>query len=98
MPPRDLQTLDGRQPFAGATVGNLNPAFDDELGLEPTQRGVVVSSVARRQLGAAARPAAGRHPRQPQPPPVENVTQLRSMLAEHRASPWTIAVRRRASG
>ncbi|MGH7089467.1 MAG: PDZ domain-containing protein, partial [Stellaceae bacterium] len=30
-PPRDTQLLRGRNPLSGASVSNLNPAFDDEL-------------------------------------------------------------------
>ncbi|MBM3560629.1 MAG: PDZ domain-containing protein, partial [Alphaproteobacteria bacterium] len=35
----------GRQPFAGATVVNLSPAVADEIGLDPTRRGVVIVNV-----------------------------------------------------
>ncbi len=69
IPPRDLQELAGHNPFAGATVGNLNPAYDDELGLEPTgarRRGQIRRG---RQPGRAARPRRRRHSGQPRPPP-----------------------------
>jgi Do/DeqQ family serine protease len=46
-PPRDLTRLGGHEPLAGATVGNLNPAFDAELGLDETRTGVIVRSVAQ---------------------------------------------------
>ena len=36
MPAREVTELDGPQPLAGATVANLNPAFDEELGFDPT--------------------------------------------------------------
>jgi serine protease Do len=46
-PPRSPTLLDGRHPFAGAVVGNLSPAFAEEIGLDPLQRGVVVLELRR---------------------------------------------------
>lgn len=46
-PPRSVMDLDGRHPFSGATVGNLSPAFAEELRLDPFMRGVVVLRVQR---------------------------------------------------
>jgi Do/DeqQ family serine protease len=93
-PPRDLKQLAGRFPIAGATVGNLNPAYDDELGFEPTQRGVVVSAVAggspAARLGLADGDIIASFNRRP----VENVTQLEGML-DASAAPWTVAVKRK---
>ena len=51
-PSRDLTTMRGREPFAGATVGNLNPAFAEELGLEATRTGVIVKEVADDSIAA----------------------------------------------
>jgi S1-C subfamily serine protease len=42
-PPRDLRTIKGYSPFAGATVANLSPALSDELSLSGPDRGVVVT-------------------------------------------------------
>jgi serine protease Do len=44
-PPRKTTTLQGRQPLAGATVANLNPALADELGREYDEPFVVVLKV-----------------------------------------------------
>jgi S1-C subfamily serine protease len=38
--------LGGREPFSGATVANLNPAFDAELGIDDDETGVIVRQVA----------------------------------------------------
>ena len=46
-PPRDLRTLAGREPLAGAVVGNLSPAFAEELGFDGVPRGVVIVEVKR---------------------------------------------------
>lgn len=45
-PPRDLTKLQGNQPLAGATVGNLSPAFAEEIGTDTLDRGVIVVKVA----------------------------------------------------
>ena len=45
-PPREVTKIAGNTPFTGASVGNLNPAFAEELNLPQTLRGVVVSAVA----------------------------------------------------
>jgi len=54
-PPRNEETVSGANPFSGATVGNLSPAYAEELGVDDTLTGVIVSAVAgrsyARQLG-----------------------------------------------
>ncbi|MEO1199175.1 MAG: Do family serine endopeptidase [Pseudomonadota bacterium] len=47
-PPRDLRTLEGPSPLAGAVVGNLSPALSEEIGLELDGEGVVIVEVAGR--------------------------------------------------
>lgn len=51
-PPRDIRDLQGRHPLSGARVGNLSPAFAEELGIDSNRTGVIVLQVQR---GAAAR-------------------------------------------
>ena len=51
-PPRDIRALSGNHPLAGLTVGNLSPAFAEELGLDPNKTGVIVLKADR---GPAAR-------------------------------------------
>ena len=50
--PRDPVTLRGRWPLAGLTVANLSPALADELSLEVSAEGVVVTNVAERSPAA----------------------------------------------
>lgn len=45
-PPRDLSWIEGKGPLAGAQLGNLSPAFAEELGLDPMKTGVVVVEIA----------------------------------------------------
>lgn len=50
--PRDEQRIDGRNPFAGATVANLSPRLAIELGMRGSSTGVVVLSVERNSPAA----------------------------------------------
>jgi serine protease Do len=43
--PRDLTPIKGQNPFSGATLGNLSPAFAEELGIEDATSGVVVVEI-----------------------------------------------------
>ncbi len=92
-PARDLKPLAGRHPLAGATVGNLNPAYDDELALEPTQRGVVVSAV----VGASPAARIGLQPgdilANLNHRPIDTVEQLEAMLTDA-TPPWSVAIKR----
>ncbi|MEM8799017.1 MAG: DegQ family serine endoprotease [Pseudomonadota bacterium] len=47
-PPRDLRILSGRHLFQGVKVGNLSPAFAEEIGVRGTDQGVVVVDIAPR--------------------------------------------------
>ncbi len=49
-PPRNVTTLYGLSPLAGARVANINPALSEEIGLQPGQDGVVVLEVKEGQL------------------------------------------------
>jgi serine protease Do len=93
IPPRDLHELVGHYPFAGATVGNLNPAYDDELGLEPMERGVVVSSVDGASPAARMGLAPGDVLSSLDHHPIDSVADFESMLAGSTA-PWMLAVKR----
>jgi len=44
-PARDITELDGRHPFQGVTIANLNPRFNDELQIDPFRTGVIVLEV-----------------------------------------------------
>jgi S1-C subfamily serine protease len=44
-PPKDEQTIAGRNPFTGATVANLSPAVADQLGIDTFSKGVIITRV-----------------------------------------------------
>lgn len=46
-PPRNTTVMQGRNPFAGAEVNNLSPAYAEENGLDPFLSGVIVSRIRR---------------------------------------------------
>jgi S1-C subfamily serine protease len=51
-PARDQRKLDGRTPFAGATIANLSPRLAGELDMPQTADGVVVTEVDRNSPAA----------------------------------------------
>ncbi len=52
IPARQETQLDGRQPFSGAKVANLNPALAEELGREYVEPGVIVLEVSRGSIAS----------------------------------------------
>ncbi len=50
--PRDERLLEGRNPFAGATVANLSPKLADELRMPTSTAGVVIVGVKRNSPAA----------------------------------------------
>jgi serine protease Do len=92
-PPRQITPLAGRQPLAGATIANLNPAFDDELGFDTTQHGVVVTALADGSVAERLGIEPGDIVVSLNKQPVETVAQLQQLLGTSRA-PWVVTVRR----
>jgi S1-C subfamily serine protease len=43
--PRETLKIDSQSPFLGATVSNLSPALADEMRLDPSATGVVVTDI-----------------------------------------------------
>ena len=80
-PPRERSILDGRQPLAGAVVGNMSPALAEEMGLADWRAGVAVLEVQPNSF-------AGRFLRQGDMvlgvsgQEVKNVAELRKQIAK----------------
>lgn len=92
-PPRNVATLQGQQPLAGATVANMSPALAEELSLDPMRRGVIV-------VGTEGRSPARRIGLQPgdwileiNGAKVDRVKTLKAIV-ETGASQWRITVQR----
>jgi S1-C subfamily serine protease len=47
-------TIGGRNPFTGAAVADLTPALADQIGVDPTTGGVILTGVSGRSYAAAA--------------------------------------------
>ncbi len=94
VPKADRTLVRGRNPLAGAVVGNLSPALADELGFPYTKTGVVILKLAR--SGSAAR--LGFRPgdilRKINNRPVANVERLRGLL-QGVVGGWLITLERR---
>ncbi|SHI59446.1 Do/DeqQ family serine protease [Aureimonas altamirensis DSM 21988] len=54
-PARDERTIEGNNPFSGATVANLSPRVADELEMPTTKRGVVVTGIGEGSIAARLR-------------------------------------------
>jgi serine protease Do len=91
-PLRTLTELAGREPLAGATVGNLSPAFAEEIGFEGPPRGVIVVEVTRGSPAANIRIQSGDIVAQINGHEVTDVKQLQTLLGETWS--WRIAIKR----
>lgn len=92
-PAPDETLLEGRQPLSGATVANLSPAFNEELGFDTMLTGVVVTAVERG--GAASRMGFRRGDVliSVEGEEIESVNQLEDIVLDEQRS-WTIRFRR----
>jgi S1-C subfamily serine protease len=92
-PPRDEQTMIGRNPFDGATVVNLSPAVALELGGNPFAKGVLITDIkgglAVRtgfRPGDVIRTVNGR--------PVDTVASLKALLADVKTRRFSVIIDR----
>ncbi|MBV1886649.1 MAG: PDZ domain-containing protein, partial [Parvibaculaceae bacterium] len=92
-PPRNIQELRGQHPFDGSTVGNLSPAFAEELRIDAFSPGVVVVRILR---GSSAH-RVGLRPRdvilEISGEKVGSVSQLEAMVGEKRRV-WEMKIKR----
>ena len=93
VPPRNETELQGRHPFSGATVGNLSPAFADELRLSALEKGVVVLRVKRGSAAHQMRVLPGDKIVAIGDIEIDNVSQLQGILSERRGQ-WDLTLRR----
>jgi serine protease Do len=92
-PEPEATRLEGRQPLAGATVANLSPGLDRELGLDLFQNGVIVLEVDRGSPAARIRIRRGDVIRAVAETRIKNVAELKTVVAE-RPLPWRLEVER----
>jgi serine protease Do len=92
-PARAVTPLTGAFPLSGATVGNLNPAFVDELGLKQGSTGVVVVQVQPNTPAARLGLKSGDVILSLNRRKIDSVDTLRDTLAQNSAS-WVLSLRR----
>jgi len=93
IPPRKERRLDGRNPMAGATVANLSPAFNEEMGIDPLLRGVVILSTEPGSPARRTRFRPGDIVLSINGQEIERVKQLQEAL-EHAPHGWQFELRR----
>ncbi len=93
VPARNVQTIAGNVPLAGATIANLSPALAYEMSMPFGQQGVVVMSVNQRSTAARMRLKPRDIIVSVNGQDVEEVEQLMKLLNQDRGS-WEIAIRR----
>jgi serine protease Do len=91
-PPRDETSMTGREPFGGATVANLNPALDAELGLDDSESGVIVRKVSPRSIAQEIGLAEGDIVLAVNSQEIDSVAALRRAVGD--SGPWRITIQR----
>ena len=94
-PPRNVTALEGSHPIAGATVGNLSPAFAEELGVgvDTLARGVIIVKIVRGSPAHRLRLRPGDIVLSVNGQKIETVAELQETLdAAH--GEWRISLRR----
>ncbi|MEZ5846932.1 MAG: Do family serine endopeptidase [Geminicoccaceae bacterium] len=85
--------LEGRHPFDGLEVANMSPAFNEELGLDMFETGVVVVRLARRGFASRLRLRTGDVIVAIDGEEVKTVDGLLGLIGRERRR-WEISVRR----
>jgi len=88
--------VDGRNPLAGAALVELSPAFNEENGIDPFTRGVVVIDVARRSAADYFGFQPGDRLVSLDGAPIETLEDARDVLDDREgASRWPVEIERR---
>jgi serine protease Do len=93
IPAREETLLDGNNPFAGATVGNLSPAVGEEYGLFSDEDGVVILSTQRGSPASRFGFAKGDVIVRINAEDVSSVKQLRKIIGK-KTEGWHISLKR----
>ncbi|KZB56075.1 DegQ family serine endoprotease [Thalassospira xiamenensis] len=95
LPAREETEVEGRNPFSGSKIANVNPALADEIGIDTLSNGVVVLAVKRDSLARRARIQPGDYIVEVNGVPIDTVARLKEVVkAGERAREWSIAVKR----
>jgi serine protease Do len=91
-PPRSITELRGEHPLAGATVANLSPAFNNEVGFDQNLTGVVVTELVQGSPAARVRLRPGDIITRINGTEVTDVARLQALL--RRTGGWEIQLKR----
>jgi len=92
-PPREQTDITGPNPFDGATVANLSPAFNNENGLDPFETGVVIMGLQRGSTAWRLRLQAGDIVRQVNGETISDVSDLQRTTTG-RMGRWDVMIER----
>jgi len=92
-PAPEVTKLEGEHVLRGATVANLSPGFNEDLGIDLFRRGVMVVRVDRRSSAARLRLERGDVIAVIAEEPIDSVDELETILATRRP-PWRLEVDR----
>jgi Do/DeqQ family serine protease len=92
-PAPEVSNLEGRHALAGATVANLSPGLNRDLGVDLFEAGVIVLEVDRATPAAQLRLRQGDLIRIVADEPIEEVAELKAILREH-PLPWRLELER----
>ncbi|MGB1087128.1 MAG: DegQ family serine endoprotease [Alphaproteobacteria bacterium] len=92
-PARNETEIEGRNPFGGATVANLSPAYADELGLDSMAQGVMVVKMSRRSYAARVGLRPGDIIAAVDGQAIDRVKELLGVIKSHKGD-WTVTVDR----
>jgi Do/DeqQ family serine protease len=92
-PPPQIRTLSGRHALAGATVANMSPGLNEDLGFDLFKRGVVVTGIARGSDAARLRFRRGDIITRLAGERIGSVERL-DVLVHERSLPWQLEVER----
>jgi len=94
VPPRNLTTVAGYSPFAGATIANLSPRLTEEIGFQGPDAGVVIMKIERGSPAHRLRMARGDLIVSVNGVAITRVSVLKDMVAEPQRN-WFVQLRRR---
>ena len=92
-PPRDSVMIDGKVPFAGATVANMNPALAEEMGLDMGDGGVTITGIRRGAIANRLQFQPGDIIVRVNDRAIGSVKELRAVLAQP-SDRWAVVIRR----
>lgn len=92
-PPRDVTEVGGANPFAGATIANLNPALAEEIGVDGNASGVIVLGIRRGSVAHRLRIQPGDIILQLNGRQIATVADARAVLAAE-ARVWHLVINR----